>query len=106
MGLQNVVIDISTDGQSWSEHGQYVFPQATGQSVYEGHDVMNFDSTIARHVLITAIDNYGGDCYGLSEIRIRAHDLCEGEKVKWIAGNGNWDVPEKLVQEQDSDLSR
>ncbi len=92
-GLQNVVIDVSTDGQIWTEVGQYVIPQAPGLSDYEGIDAMDFDSTIAQHVLITAIDNYGGDCYGLSEVRFRAHDLCQGDAIKWIAGNGSWSEP-------------
>lgn len=91
-GLQNVVIDISSDGTTWTEHGQYVFPQGTGDPRYEGIEVMNFDSATARFVLITAINNYGGDCYGLSEIRIRGEELCEGDAVKWIAGNGDWSI--------------
>lgn len=92
-GLQNVVVDISNDGTTWSEFGSYVFPQGTGDSRYSGVDVMNFDSTNAQYVLITAVDNYGGSCYGLSEIRIRARDRCLEDKIQWIAGNGAWDVP-------------
>ena len=92
-GMQNVVIDISSDGVTWTEYGQYVFTQAPGDSRYEGDEVMSFDSTIAQHVLITAIDNYGGTCYGLSEIRIRAQDLCPEDKIEWIAGDGDWDIP-------------
>ena len=93
-GLQNVVIDLSNDGENWTEHGEYSFPQASGESTYEGVQVMSFDSAMARYVLITAIDNYGGDCYGISEIRIRARDLCRDDKVLWIGGEGDWDVPQ------------
>lgn len=91
-GLQNVVIDISADGINWAEFGQYVFPQGTGDMRYEGTEVMHFDSANARYVLITAIDNYGGSCYGLSEIRIRAHSLCLDDKQVWIAGDGDWNI--------------
>ena len=92
-GLKNVVIDISDDGINWTEHGQYLFPQGPGDSRYEGVEPMSFDSTNARFVLITAIDNYGGTCYGLSEVRIRARDLCPDNKIQWIAGDGAWDIP-------------
>ena len=92
-GMQNVVIDISADGVTWTEFGQYVLPQAPGHSRYEGDVIMNFDTTNAQHVLITAIDNYGGSCYGLSEVRFRAQELCPEDKIEWIAGDGDWDVP-------------
>jgi|GEM_PF-3586567 len=92
-GMQNVLIDISNDGVNWTEFGAFLFPQGTGDSRYEGVDVMSFDSINARYVLITGVDNYGGNCFGLSEVRIRARDRCLDDKIQWIAGNGAWDVP-------------
>lgn len=92
-GMQNVVIDISSDGETWTEQGSYIFPQGTGDSRYPGVDVMSFDSTAAQFVLITAIDNYGGSCYGISEVRIRARERCIDDRIIWVAGDGNWNVP-------------
>ena len=92
-GMQNVVIDVSLDGTTWTEAGQYLIPQADGDSHYEGAELMSFDSAIARFVIITAIDNYGGNCFGLSEMRVRASEACPEQKIEWIAGNGDWDVP-------------
>lgn len=93
-GVRDVVIDMSVDGETWTEFGQYTVPQASGDPLYPGDEILNFDSAQARFVLITAIDNYGGQCYGLSEVRIRAHYICPENKVKWIAGDGDWDKPE------------
>ena len=107
-GLQNVIVDISTDGEVWSEFAEVTIPQATGDPLYSGSELLDFDSAHAQYVLITAVDNYGGDCYGLSEIRVRAHYICPDEKVQWIAGDGNWDVPEnwcaKLIPTQFDDV--
>jgi F5/8 type C domain-containing protein len=107
-GMKNVVIDISDDGTTWTEFGQFLFPQGSGDSRYEGVDAMNFDSTNARYVLITGIDNYGGSCFGLSEVRIRARDLCPQDKIQWIAGDGTWDIPanwcSNRVPNQDDDV--
>lgn len=92
-GIKNAVIDISDDGITWTEFDTILISQGSGDSRYEGVDEMSFDSTNARFVLITALDNYGGECFGLSEVRIRARDLCPEDKIQWIAGNGAWDVP-------------
>ena len=69
MGFKTVAIDYSNDGETWQELGNYTFEEATGMNIYEGFDMESFDSFTARYLLLTAIDNYGGDCYGLSEIR-------------------------------------
>ena len=92
-GMQEVVIDISADSITWTEYGQVTFPQANGLNTYEGAEVLDFDSTLAQYVLVTAVSNYGGSCYGLSEIRIRAQDLCDEDRILWIAGDGDWNVP-------------
>jgi hypothetical protein len=70
MGMREIQIDYSLDGNSWKTLGAYVLEQASGMSTYEGYDVANFMGDTARYVLITAVDNYGGSCTGLSEIKI------------------------------------
>ncbi len=74
-GLQEVVIDYSMDGFTWTELGAYTFAQGSGRSVYEGEIGPDFGGIEAQYVLITALSNYGASCYGLSEIRI---DVIEG----------------------------
>jgi hypothetical protein len=70
-GLRTVVIDYSLDGVTWTELGTFDFDQGTGKSTYEGFDGPDFDGIEAQYVLITAIDNFGGSCFGLSEVKIR-----------------------------------
>lgn len=69
-GLKDVVIDVSLDGENWTEWGTYTLSQATGKNIYEGEVGPDFSEVLARYVLITAIDNHGGDCYSLSEMKI------------------------------------
>lgn len=73
-GLRNVTLDYSLDGLRWTEYGTFVFSQANGSSTYEGFEGPDLAGIKARYVLLTAEDNYGGACYGLSEIRFEAED--------------------------------
>ncbi len=73
-GMQDIVIDISTDGLNWTEIGEFQLPMADGTSTYEGLDLYDFDGTSAQYVLITGLSNHGGACFGLSEIRIDVAD--------------------------------
>jgi len=68
-GLQYASVDYSVDGINWTELGTYTFEMASGRSIYQGFLATNFDNNEARFVLITALENWGGDCYGLAEIR-------------------------------------
>ncbi len=74
-GMRNVAIDYSTDGATWYAAGDYTFSQASGLSTYEGEQGPNLNDIEARYLLITALTNYGGVCFGLSEMRV------EGEQV-------------------------
>ena len=69
-GLKDIAIDISTDGISWQEAGTFTIPQSQGSGYYLGDRGINLNGTTARYVLITALNNYGGECYGLSEIKM------------------------------------
>ncbi|MFT4660457.1 MAG: hypothetical protein ACI8XB_000725 [Patiriisocius sp.] len=68
--LRNVTIDYSMDGITWSNHGDFFLFQGTGLSSYSGVDGSDLNELEARYILITAIDNWGGSCYGRSELRI------------------------------------
>lgn len=76
-GLKDVVIDYSLDGIIWQEWGVFTIPQGSGQNHYEGIEGPDFSTApvAARYVLITAIDNYGGGCYSLSELKINVEEV-------------------------------
>ncbi|NND33444.1 MAG: T9SS type A sorting domain-containing protein [Saprospiraceae bacterium] len=74
-GMKDVIIDVSDDGADWTSAGRYTFAQANGKNTYQGFDGPDFTGTSARYLLITAVDNWGGACYGLSEIRFEAEDV-------------------------------
>lgn len=73
-GMQDIVIDISNDGVTWTEVGEFQIPMADVTSTYEGIDLFDFAGTQAQYVLITGLSNHGGSCFGLSEIRIDVAD--------------------------------
>jgi len=74
-GMQEVSIDYSTDGISWVHAGDFIFPQASGQSTYEGAEGPHLNNVEARFLLLTALTNYGGECYGLGEMNIAAEEV-------------------------------
>ncbi len=69
-GISELIIDYSIDGEFWQEWGSYSIPISNGSGFYEGTQGPDLTDIQARYVLLTAISNHGGDCYGLSEIRI------------------------------------
>lgn len=73
-GMQEVAIDYSLDGIDWIQLGNYEFEIASGKSIYEGFQGPDFDGAYARYVLVTGLSNYGGECFGLSEIRIAVEE--------------------------------
>jgi hypothetical protein len=73
-GMNDIVIDISNDGVTWTEVGEFQIPIADGTPTYEGLDLFDFEGVNAQYVLITGLTNHGGDCFGLSEIRIDVAD--------------------------------
>lgn len=73
-GVSTYKVDYSLDGINWVTLGDYNLFQAEGSTVYQGEEGPDFDGIKARYVLITALNNYGGDCYGFSEIKINALD--------------------------------
>jgi len=98
--IQNVIVDVSDDGNTWTEFGQFTFSQATGKNDYEGIEEINFNGQKAKFVLFTPTSNYGGACYGLSEIKVRARDLCQSSIITWKGGTGDWNVPTNWCGDQ------
>jgi hypothetical protein len=73
-GMREVSIDYSLDGTDWIHLGNYEFDQGSGKSTYEGFEGPHFEGALARYVLITGLSNYGGDCFGLSELRFAVQE--------------------------------
>ncbi len=74
-GMRDVHIDYSADGIVWTSAGTFTFPQASGLSTYEGVVGPNLNGIEGRYLLITAINNYGGVCYGLSEMHVAGEEI-------------------------------
>lgn len=68
-GIMDYKIDYSTNGTTWTNLGDFTLNQASGFSIYQGEEGPDFAGISARYVLITPISNYGGSCYGLSEVK-------------------------------------
>lgn len=69
-GIRTAIVDYSVDGVSWEEWGTFSLEEANASGFYEGESGPDFEDLEARYLLITAIDNHGHLCTGLSEIRI------------------------------------
>ena len=80
MGIQGAMVDFSVDGVEWTDMGAIYVPQASGETLYAGEEVTDFEGAAARYVLITAASNYGGNCFGLSEVRIATSGVVATEE--------------------------
>lgn len=69
-GIQAYNVDYSLDAITWVKLGEFNMERASGASTYQGNDGPNFNAVKARYVLITPTSNYGGNCYGFSELKI------------------------------------
>ncbi len=73
-GLNKVIIDVSSNGTTWTMIDTFTFPKAPGSGFYEGFRGPDLGGVSARYLLITALSNHGGGCYGLSEMRVYTTD--------------------------------
>jgi Secretion system C-terminal sorting domain len=74
-GMRDVVIDYSIDGETWLNAGNYTFEQASGLSTYEGAEGPHLNDVEGRYLLITAVNNYGGECFGLGEMHVAGEEV-------------------------------
>ena len=73
-GVREIVVDYS-DGLAWIELGRYTFEPGTGLNNYEGEVGPHLGDTETQFLLITILDNHGGECYGFSELQIEAEEI-------------------------------
>ncbi len=69
-GVSRVAIDLSDDGLIWDNFGEFDLTQAQSSGFYYGDEGPNFENIEAQYVLFTVLETYGGNCAGLSEIKI------------------------------------
>ena len=74
-GMKDVAIDYSIDSITWHHAGDFTFAQGSGLSIYEGEQGPDLEGIEARYLIITGLSNYGGSCYGLSEIKIEGTEV-------------------------------
>ncbi len=74
-GAQEIHVDISEDGETWTAMPDQTLLQGSGLSVYEGQSVMDFDETPVRYLLITIASTYGAPCGGFSEMRVEVEGV-------------------------------
>ncbi len=86
-GMREVIIDYSMNGVDWQEWGTFEIPQASGESTYQGAAGPDFEGVMAQYLLITGLNNHGGDCYGLGEIKI---NLDGSVKTEDFIKQQNW----------------
>jgi hypothetical protein len=74
LGAQNVTVEYSADGTTWTALGDFVFTQAPGAAGYTADTTINFAGAAAKAVKLTVKSNWGGllPQYGLSEVRFLA----------------------------------
>lgn len=69
-GAKTIVVDYSEDGFTWNEWGTFELQQASGTNTYEGSQGPDFNGLEAQYLLFTILNNHGGDCYGVGEVKI------------------------------------
>ncbi len=71
IGIRDVIIDYSIDGDNWTQLGIYEFEKAPNSSFYQGIEGPDLDGIEAKYILLTVLSNHGGgSCTGLGEIKI------------------------------------
>ncbi len=74
-GSSTLAIDISVDGEVWTEVTNLTLEIGQDDGIYEGEEVGNLNGVTAKYVLITSLTNHGGSCHGLSELKIETVDF-------------------------------
>ena len=69
-GISTAMIDYSLDGVNWTEFGSFNLAEANASGFYEGEEGPDLGGIVAQFVLITITENFGGECFGFSEMRI------------------------------------
>lgn len=74
-GLKEITVSLSEDGKNFTQFGTFTLAQADGKAGLKATNLqdgsyIDFGGVSGRYLKISAQSNYGGDGYGLSEIRL------------------------------------
>ncbi len=69
-GFKDTTVEYSTDGETWTTLGDFVFARGTAKTGYEANTIVDFQGVAAKYVRLTAQSGYGmmGQ-FGLSEVQ-------------------------------------
>lgn len=103
MGVKSILIDYSTDKESWNTIGPISIEKAPGSWKYTGVEGPDLGSVDARYALVTVISTWREDsgCAGLSEIRFDVSntvDVAEVEPAKEWAISPNPAIDKITIQ--------
>ena len=85
-GFQNVNVDVSADGSTWTSIGNFNWPLATGETNYSGFAGPNFNGVEARYVLFSTTAP-GGACKGIAKAAFKVVS-CPSQGTPCDDGNG------------------
>ena len=72
-GINDIIIDYTTDGENWIELGEYTVAEAPGSTIYQGDTGPDFGGVVAKQILISVLSTHGdATCAGMSEFRVNA----------------------------------
>ena len=83
-GIKTAIVDYSMDGIDWISYGTINLSQGVGKNEYEGESILDFKGIVAKYLLITAEENYGGNCTGFAELKLGVDSV---EVVEILADN-------------------
>lgn len=89
MGVRELVMDISDDGQNWSTVDSFQVSRGPGDSYYSGEVLGQLNDIQTRYVLLTLKENWGHPtCTSLDEVsfRLRRAPLPRNEAI-WVYPN-------------------
>lgn len=69
-GAKKIAIDYSLDGVTWNAWGDFTLQKANGNKYYEGEKGPNLKGLKAAYLLLTILENYGGPCTSIAELKI------------------------------------
>lgn len=75
-GMKDIYIDYSLNGNNWNNAANFQLSQANANNNYLGEIGPDLGGINARYILITAANNWGGSCTGLSEVRFNLGQQC------------------------------
>lgn len=84
-GVQEIAIDVSSDGINWTEAATSLVAISDGSAFYEGVELLDLGGVSANYVLLTVLSNHGGSCSGFSELKISTAIILPIELTKFDA---------------------